>query len=709
MSTNVKVAVRLRPFNQREKERNAALCMEMPTPQQTIITNPETSKKYTYTFDHSYWLDTPQEVVYTDLGVPLLESAFAGYNATIFAYGQTGAGKSYSMTGNESARGIIPQMNKDIFAKIEEAPSSMKYLVTVSFLEIYREEVKDLLNPSGKDLKVREHPKLGVYVEHLAELVVKSHQDVMRLMDQGNHIRAVASTNMNDTSSRSHSVFTVKIAAKDEDNEHGGYHAKINLVDLAGSERQASTGATGDRLKEGAAINKSLSALGNVINALADPKKKAKFIPYRDSKLTRILQESLGGNTKTVMLAALSPADINFDETHSTLQYANRAKNICNKAVKNEDENARIIRELREEVERLRKQVSVEGGGGVDVQSVEQMEKAIDDLKRAKQETWEQKEKLSREMEEERKKTLKEKGLMELLMENLREENEKLKKSMEAMREEKDKALKDYSTKKNMVETEKSSLQRDVNAYKELVAQNATENEKEALLQKIKNSKHSLKRSSEEMKTAKKVLKAITEKQQKCKEDIQAQSLFLQGDNELMRKLHDEEVGRLEEENAARMEMERERMRTELEEEKARLKAEMDQRALGGVGISAAEHLDLEMRLIEERGQISMLKSQNQALEQQIADLEVSLETEVERNGLRLERQELEYFKLFRAYRRYYEEERVKLDSRYRDLVGRCINDCVELSKRKTELEEKLQRVIAVTGYTDEEGEATWA
>ena len=226
--------------------------------------------------------------------------------------------------------------------------------------------------------------------------MVKDPGEVSRLIEQGNKVRQVAATQMNERSSRSHSCFTLKISSKTTQ-EINGIHkevstnAKINLVDLAGSERASKTGATGDRLKEGAAINKSLSALGNVINMLADRSKKG-HVPYRDSKLTRLLQESLGGNALTVMVAAISPADYNYDETLGTLQYANRAKSIKNATHKNEDVNERLIRELREEIDRLRQMVRPTSAtaagiavGGASSEAMSKMEETIANLERAKQ------------------------------------------------------------------------------------------------------------------------------------------------------------------------------------------------------------------------------------------------------------------------------------------------------------------------------------
>lgn len=340
----------------------------------------------TFAFDRSYWSfdrNAPnyagQENLHEDLGKPLLQNAFDGYNNCIFAYGQTGSGKSYSMMGYGKEYGIIPKICQDMFERINNMKDqNTNCTVEVSYLEIYNEKVRDLLNPTTKgNLKVREHPSTGPYVEDLAKLVVRSFEEIENLMDEGNKARTVAATNMNETSSRSHAVFTLILTQKQKDvemNMSGEKVAKISLVDLAGSERATSTGATGARLKEGAEINRSLSTLGRVIAALADAStgKKKSQVPYRDSVLTWLLKDSLGGNSLTAMIAAISPADINFDETLSTLRYADSAKRIKNHAVVNEDPNARMIRELKEELAQLRSKLGGGGGGGGGVPAEEQ-------------------------------------------------------------------------------------------------------------------------------------------------------------------------------------------------------------------------------------------------------------------------------------------------------------------------------------------------
>ncbi|XP_072547440.1 kinesin-like protein KIF1A isoform X1 [Salminus brasiliensis] len=387
---SVKVAVRVRPFNSREIGKESKCIIQMSGNTTTIINPKQPKENKSFNFDYSYWSHTtPEDInyacqkqVYRDIGEEMLLHAFEGYNVCIFAYGQTGAGKSYTMMGKQEKdqQGIIPLLCEDLFTKISDNnDNNMSYSVEVSYMEIYCERVRDLLNPKNKgNLRVREHPLMGPYVEDLSKLAVTSYNDIQDLMDSGNKARTVAATNMNETSSRSHAVFNIIFTQKRHDSDTDNTSekvSKISLVDLAGSERADSTGAKGTRLKEGANINKSLTTLGKVISALAEvdslpnknkKKKKAEsFIPYRDSVLTWLLRENLGGNSRTAMVAALSPADINYDETLSTLRYADRAKQIRCNAVINEDPNNRLVRELKEEVARLKDLLYAQGLGDI--------------------------------------------------------------------------------------------------------------------------------------------------------------------------------------------------------------------------------------------------------------------------------------------------------------------------------------------------------
>ncbi|CAM4474444.1 unnamed protein product [Leuciscus chuanchicus] len=382
---SVRVAVRVRPMNRREKDLSAKCIIEMEG-NKTTITNLKLSdgvtgdsvreRAKTFTYDFSYDSSdgksgsfVSQEKVFKDLGTDVLKAAFEGYNACIFAYGQTGSGKSHTMMGMPGDVGLIPRICEGLFSRISGMTrrDEASFRTEVSYLEIYNERVRDLLRrkmAKTYNLRVREHPKEGPYVEDLSKHLVQNYSDVEELMEAGNINRTTASTGMNDTSSRSHAIFTINFTQAKFDAEMPSETvSKIHLVDLAGSERADATGATGVRLKEGGNINKSLVTLGNVISALADLsqeggnshlKKKQVFVPYRDSVLTWLLKDSLGGNSKTIMIATISPADVNYGETLSTLRYANRAKNIINKPTINEDSNVRLIRELRAEIVRLK-------------------------------------------------------------------------------------------------------------------------------------------------------------------------------------------------------------------------------------------------------------------------------------------------------------------------------------------------------------------
>ncbi|XP_064908385.1 kinesin-like protein KIF13A isoform X2 [Columba livia] len=430
--TKVKVAVRVRPMNRRELDLNTKCIVEMEG-NQTVLHPPPSNTKQgerkppkVFAFDHCFWsMDESnttkyagQEMVFKCLGEGILEKAFQGYNACIFAYGQTGSGKSFSMMGNAEQQGLIPRLCCALFQRISvEENESHTFKVEVSYMEIYNEKVRDLLDPKGsrQSLKVREHKVLGPYVDGLSQLAVTNFEDIESLMSEGNKSRTVAATNMNEESSRSHAVFNIIVTQTLYDLHSGNSGekvSKVSLVDLAGSERVSKTGAAGERLKEGSNINKSLSTLGLVISSLADQaagKGKNKFVPYRDSVLTWLLKDNLGGNSQTAMIATISPAADNYEETLSTLRYADRAKRIVNHAVVNEDPNARVIRELREEVEKLKEQLSqAEAMKAPELkEKLEESEKLIKELTV----TWEEKLRKTEEIAQERQRQLESMGI----------------------------------------------------------------------------------------------------------------------------------------------------------------------------------------------------------------------------------------------------------------------------------------------------------
>ncbi|RHY24617.1 hypothetical protein DYB32_008775, partial [Aphanomyces invadans] len=525
---NVKVAVRCRPMSSKEAQMGSRPIIKV-TDQCIAIENPtDPSDDKTFTFDFAFDTDSVQDHVYA------------------------------------------------------------AYLITVSFLEIYNEVIKDLLNPSDKVLKIREHPDMGIYVEHLAEVCFPIHSQT---------------------------------------------------VDLAGSERAAKTGATGDRLKEGAAINKSLSALGNVINMLADRSKKG-HVPYRDSKLTRLLQESLGGNSLTVMIAAVSPADYNFDESLGTLQYANRAKSIKNATRKNEDVNEKMIRELREEIERLRQMV--QGSGAIShthaqpsSEALHDMDEMIANLERAKQqvhhvttngsmgltlavESWDEKERLARLYEEERQKSLaNEKNILAFMQDKI--------KLAKAFRERKDK----YGQ-------IKLQLQRDIQTYQDALQANADDGVIQPVLRSIETTKQLLisaiqddERAKMRMEKEKFLEQALADERQRLHTQAEDERVKLE---QILSESVDKEKRLAEEvilqrEKSLAMSEEMHKMRHKFAEEQTRTKKQLQEmlHGLQAQWLHEKKHMDEKfveaMRLLTKaHADIVYLTKKNEALERQLED-----------------------------------------------------------------------------------------
>lgn len=475
---NVKVVVRVRSFLPREVERGAECLVRMtagieettllvPTPTDAAnarATSRKIIEEKNFTFDKSFWSHNVedahyahQEHVYNSLGEEMLDHNFEGYHTCIFAYGQTGSGKSYTMMGTPDQPGLIPRTCQDLFERIESSESpNVSYNVRVSYFEVYNEHVRDLLVPRTEPpnyLKVRESPSEGPYVKDLSEHPVRSYEDIIRLMKQGDNSRTVASTKMNDTSSRSHAVFTItlkQIHADTTTDETTERTARIRLVDLAGSERAKSTEATGARLREGSNINKSLTTLGRVIAALSSSANSSsssrqsmaprvstpngrsstigvarpanrEVVPYRDSVLTYLLKDSLGGNSKTAMIACISPSD--YDETLSTLRYADQARRIRTRATINQDSLSSAQRDaqimaLQQQITTLQQQISASAALAREGQKQKEVARAMEEGQL--EEYQKQVERMQRLMEETRL-------VSECRIRALTEENEALK------------------------------------------------------------------------------------------------------------------------------------------------------------------------------------------------------------------------------------------------------------------------------------------
>ncbi|KAJ3700592.1 hypothetical protein LUZ61_004297 [Rhynchospora tenuis] len=400
----VKVAVNIRPLITSELLNGCTDCVTVtPGEPQVQIGS------HVFTYDYVYGSSgSESSQIFEECVMPLVDALFRGYNATVLAYGQTGSGKTYTMgtnySGEANAGGIIPRVMERIFEKVNKLRDDIEFLIRVSFIEIFKEEVFDLLDQQTHTMKpevgqlmrtgpginrvpiqIRETAIGGITLAGVNESAVKSKEEMASFLARGSLNRATASTHMNSQSSRSHAIFTISIEQKrTASSSHGDSNddilvSKLHLVDLAGSERAKRTGADGLRLKEGIHINKGLLALGNVISALGDDKKRKEgaFVPYRDSKLTRLLQDSLGGNSKTVMIACISPADSNAEETINTLKYANRARNIQNKAVINRDPVSAEIQRLRSQLEQAQAELHFAHNGGASLEEIKILQEKV--------------------------------------------------------------------------------------------------------------------------------------------------------------------------------------------------------------------------------------------------------------------------------------------------------------------------------------------
>ncbi len=503
-SASVQVAVRVRPLNQREDGTNSIVTTKGST---IYIKDPETNKPKNFNFDYAYSEESTQEELHNDIGTYVINNAFSGYNTCVFAYGQTGSGKSHSVMGSEDQPGLIPRVCQELFKRqeshngIDTRNASISYKLEVSYLEIYSEDVRDLLSRTPtQGLRVREHPEFGPYIEGLQQILVEDYTTIKKLIDQGNKERVTASTLMNHRSSRSHAILTLYFTQLIDEPDIGKTRevvSKINLVDLAGSERVEMSGVTGINFKEAININKSLSTLGLVISKLAEhsqtkliAKSKAnapsikpsakqtllstgtkptrlmtgvspvkasvrdspkevkdksisEHVPYRDSVLTWILKESLGGNSKTFMIATVSPSELNHNESLSTLRYAANAKKIVNIVKVNEDPNDKLIRVLKDELETLKRQLLSRGSDSTssaeDLKTLRDEIAQREELMREKDKSWEQKleesKRINDQVQEQLKKELSQKQIeFRQKLEMMNSERETMLKEMESLK-----------------------------------------------------------------------------------------------------------------------------------------------------------------------------------------------------------------------------------------------------------------------------------
>ncbi|KAE9030055.1 hypothetical protein PF011_g787 [Phytophthora fragariae] len=654
MSTdvNVKVAVRCRPMSSRETQMGARGVVQVLDGTTVVIypsadaeasassstatseTSDAASEKKQYTFDFAYYTESTQAQVYGDIAKPLVDQALQGYNGTIFAYGQTGSGKTHTMMGSGDDHGIVPLMNADLFARINASDAenakkddegAIKYLVTVSFLEIYNEVIKDLLNPSDKVLKIREHPDMGIYVEQLAELVVRDPADVTRLLEQGNKVRQVAATQMNERSSRSHSCFTIKISSKRSQvlagvQKETCMNAKINLVDLAGSERASKTGATGDRLKE----------------------------------------------------------DYNYEESLGTLVYANRAKSIKNATKKNEDINEKIIRELREEIEKLRQMVArpMSASSG-NPEMMGQMEETIANLERAKQQSWEEKQRLTELYEQERQNSLANEKKILGFMQTVKQEKMDIMKKIKGLQQKKVQLSKEMRVRKQSYAQNKGKLQLGVQAFQQMKTE--TPREKQQLMEEIESRKSLLITDRDELARLKDELKLCEERLVEEEAEVVAKSALLEEDDKLRKAIQDDEREKMKQERAAYLQSaldeERQRFQQEVENDKQRLKLALE--------ATADKEKELAEEVEKQRGRA--LELQQQMHQMQLEHAEWKHET----------KQKLS--QMVEALKNDFLQEQREMQEKYDYavyLLRNARDDIVELGKHNEDLEKRLHDMI---------------
>ncbi|KAK3099844.1 hypothetical protein FSP39_010656 [Pinctada imbricata] len=669
---NIKVIGRCRPLTPEEGNRGAKSVVKVSGDKISVESG---GKEQSFSFDGAYGGDVSNDQIFKEKCEPMLQRAIEGYNVTLMAWGHTNSGKSYLMSGTEGNPGLAPCFIRNLWRNINEK-SNREFFITVSYLEVLDEKMSDLLNPHTNPMKIRHHPHKGIFVDGLSEFVVHNWEEMNEMYQQGSRARKMGATDLSVHRARAHSVFTIVVDQRERQSSKVGLRSVINLVDLAGPD----TGGSSDRN-----IVAGVQGFLNVLNALGGPK-KGNAIPHRDSVITRVLQESLGGNAVTMLFAVVSPVDKAHTETVNTLQYASYAKSAKNHVKANMDETSEIIVDLRDEIAKLRDKISATPTPNKD--DVLKMEDLVQDLQIAKKSTWAERERLSKKYEEERKTNLANKGILDWVMDSMRKGNVELQEKMILLQKEKDQVTMQYKERRRVVDELNTELQRKIAEYSKYTeAGKQSESETKKRVTSIQDVKDRLKKETEGLKQLKQQLKDVTDKQKQEREEARAQVTALKGNTELRQQVEKEERQRIEKENKAMIADELEKMKRDLETEKS----EIQLRVANNKSYSVQEGAQIEIQLAEMKLEKPIVTLKLQALEQEKERLVSELDEVYKLHKDELEFQKLKHLETFRSYREMFEEQKAAMDQRYRQLLEDAIQDAVFLSSRNNELQEENQ------------------
>ncbi|XP_047126067.1 kinesin-2b isoform X1 [Hydra vulgaris] len=680
--SSIQVAVRCRPLSTSEKNSGATRVLKIKGDQVSLhnAALPGSSKEISFSYENCYFTEAKNNEIFKDLAEPLLRKALDGYNISVIAFGQHDSGKSHTINGTLEDPGLISRASETIFKVIEDASNVKDYFLMVSMLEVGDSFLYDLINPSGIDLKVRHHPQLGLYVDDIAEVVVQTNDDVIRLCDQGLRIRKLT-TDING-SARTTTVFSIYI----EQRAKGGSQFKstkstISFIELAGSEHTSKS-------EDAPFISKSLNSLRNVVMTL---KQGTKVVPYEESKLTKLLQVAFGGNGYTVFIGHVSPSDGDFSETFATLQFMSHVKSVQNIPKRNQTDYTMVIKGLREEISKLRERLSINTGKMVDTPNnddVSRMEELIKDLQLAKMQTWEEKQRMSEMFLEERKHHLSSKGILDWVLDSMKKGSKDVQSKLANLQKDKERLMIEYKEVRNVADALKDQLQLMITEYTKLnEAGNGNSKDGKQKVAEIQEMKEKLRQENETLKKIKQNLKEIQDKQKLEKEEAKNQAASLKGNFELRFKLEAENRENMEKENQATLADEIDRVKMETENEKAELKMKSSGQKL----ITADDLLKVEMELLDLKAEKSTMAVKLRSIESEKRQLKIDIDEMFKRQKEELEIQQLQHFQTFRNYREAFEEQKGMLEQRYRALLEDSIQDAVYLSSRNQELVDENQ------------------